>query len=67
MIQPKVTVSTQHCEEALKLINDDLEKDKEVEEFVIVNLGVAASRKQICLETRAKNICDFGIPDELGF
>ena len=29
-----------------------------------MNLGVAASRRCFSLENRAKNIADFGIPDE---
>ena len=61
-------VSGQRSVEMLKDIrsnhNKFYSKDTKV---VYLHMGVAASRKDLCLETRAVNNTKFGTPDELGW
>ena len=60
-------MSIQDCDEALeriyKLVNDG---HSSAEHHVVINFGVAASRRGFCLENIGKNIQDFSIPDERG-
>ena len=61
-------VSIQGCENTLQKIGEKIEERSSQDggsndKYLILNLGVAANRKDFCLEHRAKNIKDFRIPD----
>ena len=61
-----VTTAIQDCDEALERIYARVQNCSQAEHHVIVNFGVAASRRTMDLENIGKNINDFRLPDERG-
>ena len=62
-----VTVSIQDCDNALERIYEKVAQCQDrAEHHVVINFGVAASRRVFSLESIGKNIADFRIPDESG-
>ena len=60
-----VGVSMEDCEDSLQQIRQKIEAS-DSSHHLILNMGVAAGRKNICLERIARNIADFRIPDMRG-
>lgn len=64
-----VTVSIQDCDETLDQIYAKVKRNlsrNQGSKHIVINFGVAASRKEFSLETIGKNIKDFRVPDERG-
>ena len=60
-----VTVSVEHCDEALSKIKAMISAHPG-QKHMVVNFGVAASRRCFSLESVGRNIKDFRCPDENG-